>query len=71
MQINLFASALVGMLFAVPATSTCTTSWPGYTCRSTQLGCCLEISYGVMDQNKKDEPWRFDWTRSNCNTCRP
>ncbi|KAF6827590.1 hypothetical protein CMUS01_08958 [Colletotrichum musicola] len=71
MQINLFASALVGALIAVPASATCVTSWPGYTCQSTQLGCCLDISYGLQNQGSRTEKWRYDWTRVNCNTCRP
>ncbi|KAF9880111.1 alpha-n-arabinofuranosidase a [Colletotrichum karsti] len=71
MQMTTFTAALAGIFFAASASATCTTSWPGFTCRSTQLGCCLDISYGVAEQNGKDENWRYDWSRSNCNTCKP
>ncbi|KAF0315315.1 hypothetical protein GQ607_017459 [Colletotrichum asianum] len=70
MQITGFTAAIAAVFFAASASATCTTSWPGYTCNGAQLACCMDISYGVMDQSKKDENWRYDWTRANCNTCK-
>ncbi|KAF6796971.1 hypothetical protein CSOJ01_13087 [Colletotrichum sojae] len=71
MHINLSASTLVGTYFAVSASATCVTSWPDYTCQSAQLGCCLDISYGLQNQGARTEKWRYDWTMVNCNTCKP
>ncbi|EQB49750.1 hypothetical protein CGLO_10888 [Colletotrichum gloeosporioides Cg-14] len=70
MQITGFTAAMAAAFFAASASATCTTSWPGYACNGAQLACCMDISYGVMDQSKKDENWRYAWTRANCNTCK-
>ncbi|KAI3540407.1 hypothetical protein CPAR01_01549 [Colletotrichum paranaense] len=70
MQLTGFTAAVVAIFFATSASATCTTSWGGSPCSGTQLACCMDISYGVMEQNKKDENWRYAWTRANCNDCK-